>query len=288
MSRLRLPLLLLALAFLALTAQAYVSLRPPLSSSQTTGGGASTVGRASRSNVVVTDDGLLIKNYRPLPPADGPLDVRCALLHISARKALKSGKTEVARRYVSHFALINRMPHSRAQHSSESTELDSSTHSDALHHITASTRSMCTSGRGTGSTTRSRTRSSSGPSSSSAPRTWRRLGSSSRRPRHGAFPLSLCLSMVSKRRAQQQARKQAGTLTYPPTYPIHEPHDRYPTHARLLQAWALFESRYGSLQEARRLIAAAVEHDHSLEPVLKWKLWGAEPFSPYAAKASVA
>lgn len=52
--------------------------------------------------------------------------------------------------------------------------------------------------------------------------------------------------------------------------------DRYPTHARLLQAWALFESRYGSLQEARRLIAAAVQHDRSLEPVLKWKLWGFE------------
>jgi hypothetical protein len=96
MSRLR----LLLLSFLALSANAYVSLRPPHISSRTTGGGGAvaTIGGVSRSNVVVSDHGLLIKNYRPLPPSDDdPLDVRCALLHISARKAIKSGKTEVAR-----------------------------------------------------------------------------------------------------------------------------------------------------------------------------------------------
>lgn len=74
------------------------------------------------------------------------------------------------------------------------------------------------------------------------------------------------------------------TRTYPSTDSIHP--RRYPTHARLLQAWALFESRYGSLVEARRLIHAAVEHDKSLEPVLKWKLWGSEPISPYSSGAA--
>lgn len=69
------------------------------------------------------------------------------------------------------------------------------------------------------------------------------------------------------------------------THPLLLSHTRYPTHARLLQAWALFESRYGSIQEARHLIAAAVAHDRSLEPVLKWKLWGAEPFEGVAAAA---
>lgn len=97
--------LLLVLSFLALgatTTHAYVSLRPPLHSSRTTGGLADPAAAAmgsSRSNVVVTEQGLLIKNYRPLPPSDDdPLDVRCALLHISARKAIKSGKMEIARR----------------------------------------------------------------------------------------------------------------------------------------------------------------------------------------------
>jgi hypothetical protein len=31
-------------------------------------------------------------------PAQQPIDVRCALLHLSARKAIKSGKTEIARK----------------------------------------------------------------------------------------------------------------------------------------------------------------------------------------------
>lgn len=82
----------------------------------------------------------------------------------------------------------------------------------------------------------------------------------------------------------ESANKHAHVLT-PSTASIHP--RRYPTHARLLQAWALFESRYGSLVEARRLIHAAVEHDKSLEPVLKWKLWGSsEPISPYSSGAA--
>lgn len=99
-------LLSLVLSFLALgAAHAYVALRPPHLSSRTTGGlEPSAAGRMNqnlRSNVVCSDQGLIIKNYKPLPPSDAdPLDVRSALLHISARKAIKSGKMEVARRCV--------------------------------------------------------------------------------------------------------------------------------------------------------------------------------------------
>jgi hypothetical protein len=49
---------------------------------------------------------------------------------------------------------------------------------------------------------------------------------------------------------------------------------RFPTHARLLQAWALMESKCGELDQARHLIQEAVRNDESLAPVLKWKLWG--------------
>ena len=67
------------------------------------------------------------------------------------------------------------------------------------------------------------------------------------------------------------------THTHPLTRPFaHTDTHSYPTHARLLQAWALMESKCGKLEEARRLIAAAVENDRSLEPVLRWKLWGLE------------
>lgn len=89
-------LLLLVLSFLALTAtvaDAYVALRQPHinSRSHATGKGAAAAYRPPST--------IHIKNYRPLPPSDDdPLDVRCALLHISARKALKSGKVEVARK----------------------------------------------------------------------------------------------------------------------------------------------------------------------------------------------
>lgn len=49
---------------------------------------------------------------------------------------------------------------------------------------------------------------------------------------------------------------------------------RFPTHARLLQAWALMESKCGEIDQARDLIQEAVRNDESLAPVLKWKLWG--------------
>lgn len=90
-------LLLLVLSFLALTASvanAYVALRPPHISSHSHATGKGSAAAAYRSPSTIH-----IKNYRPLPPSDNdPLDVRCALLHISARKALKSGKVEVARK----------------------------------------------------------------------------------------------------------------------------------------------------------------------------------------------
>lgn len=96
-------LLLLLLLPVTFT-EAYVTLRPPRLSSMTQPSSSSASAnsgslKGTQSNVVISDAGLLIKNYRPLPPSDNePLDVRCALLHISARKALKSGKMEIARR----------------------------------------------------------------------------------------------------------------------------------------------------------------------------------------------
>lgn len=208
--------LLLALAH----CKAYVTLRPPSLSSTTTyspsasspttspsisssssptittpGSSTTKKTRRSNSNVVVSDAGLLIKNYRPLPPSDSePLDVRSALLHISARKAIKSGKMDIARRFYSLFVY----------------KWKGARNENAIAH-------------------------------------------------------TYFLWALLEQRAEDYNMARAL---------FQEATTRYPTHARLLQAWALMESKCGKLEEARRLIAAAVENDKSLEPVLKWKLWG--------------
>jgi tetratricopeptide (TPR) repeat protein len=158
--------------------------------------------------VVHTDTGLLIKNYRPLPPSDDdPLDVRCALLHISARKAIKSGKMEIARRFYELFLF---------QWKGYRTE-------NAIAH-------------------------------------------------------TYFLWALLEQRAEDYSK--ARRL-------FQEATERYPTHARLLQAWALMESKCGKLEEARRLIKEAVENDSSLEPVLKWKMWGLSPATAAAAAVVV-
>lgn len=176
-------------------AQGYVTLRPPSLSSATRPSSSATASSSSNSNVVVSDSGILIKNYRALPPSDDdPLDVRCALLHISARKAIKSGKMEIARRFYSLFVY---------KWSGHRTE-------NAIAHT-----------------------------------------------------YFLWALLEQRANDYHKAREL-----------FQEATRRYPTHARLLQAWALMESKCGQLEEARRLIAAAVENDRSLEPVLKWKLWG--------------
>ncbi|GAB5030773.1 tpr repeat-containing protein [Nannochloropsis oceanica] len=200
---------------LAPTAVGYVTLRPPCASSMTRASLSSsppsstaTSSSRSSSNVVHTDTGLLIKNYRPLPPSDDdPLDVRCALLHISARKALKSGKMEIARRFYELFLF---------QWKGYRTE-------NAIAHT---------------------------------------------------YFLWALLEQRAKDYTKARRLFQEAT-------------ERYPTHARLLQAWALMESKCGKLEEAQRLIKEAVENDKSLEPVLKWKMWGLPPATAAAAAAIV-
>merc|ERR1719482_442742 len=43
--------------------------------------------------------------------------------------------------------------------------------------------------------------------------------------------------------------------------------------AQLLQAWGLFESKYGDLDLARRLIDAAVDLDRDLAGVKTWRMF---------------
>lgn len=45
-----------------------------------------------------------------------------------------------------------------------------------------------------------------------------------------------------------------------------------PNDAALLQAWGLFESKYGHIRPARRLIRRSVELEPKNAPVLKWKV----------------
>lgn len=190
----------------------YVTLRPPSLSSMTRPSpspSSTAAASVSASNVVISDSGLMIKNYRPLPPSDNdPLDVRCALLHISARKAIKSGKMEIARRFYELFLFK-----------------------------------------------------------------WKGYRT------ENAIAHTYFLWALLEQRAEDYSK--ARRL-------FQEATARYPTHARLFQAWALMESKCGKLEEARRLIASAVEHDKSLEPVLKWKMWGLSPAEAAAAAVAVA
>ena len=45
------------------------------------------------------------------------------------------------------------------------------------------------------------------------------------------------------------------------------------TDGQLMQAWALFESKYGSMARASSLIKRAVKLDPSLKAVLRWDMW---------------
>jgi len=48
---------------------------------------------------------------------------------------------------------------------------------------------------------------------------------------------------------------------------------RFPDHPRLLQGWALMESKCGNIELAKELILKAVKLDPSFFPLLKWKIF---------------
>ena len=48
---------------------------------------------------------------------------------------------------------------------------------------------------------------------------------------------------------------------------------RFPDHPRLLQGWALMESKCGNIKLAKELILKAVKLDPDFFPLLKWKIF---------------